>query len=99
MTATSLIASTSASPPPTSPAMREAWQAAQEFEAVFLGQMLHAMMPVDEASAGLAGGRTEGTYRELMNEHLGRAIARSGGIGIAPAIYREMLRQQETGGA
>lgn len=74
---------------------RSAWDAAQEFEAVFLSQMLNAMMPEGLPEGGFGGGRAEGTYRGMMNEQLGRAIARNGGIGIAPAVYREILRQQE----
>ena len=74
---------------------RAAWQAAQEFEAVFLGQMLHAMMPEATPEGSFGGGPAEGTYRGMMNEQLGRAIARSGGIGVAPAVFREILRQQE----
>jgi Rod binding domain-containing protein len=34
------------------------------------------------------------TYRSLLNQELGRQMAAGGGVGIADAVYAEMLKMQ-----
>lgn len=70
-------------------------QAAVEFEAVFLSQMLRPMFAGISADGPFGGGHAEQTYRSMMLDEYGRSIARSGGIGIADAVMREMLGVQE----
>jgi Rod binding domain-containing protein len=41
------------------------------------------------------GGAGEDTYRGLLNQEYGKAIARSGGIGLADTVTREILKMQE----
>jgi len=41
------------------------------------------------------GGEAEKTYRGFMTEQYADSISRSGGIGIADQIYRELVRIQE----
>lgn len=66
-------------------------EAAVEFEAVFLAQMLRGM------SAGLGPDGLFGRepFGSLLGEEYAKVIARSGGIGIADATARELLRLQE----
>jgi Rod binding domain-containing protein len=73
------------------PEMREA---AEEFEAVFLGQILRRV------TEGLTGpgplGRGEDDpFASLLLDEYAKLISRSGGIGVADAVLREMLRAQE----
>ena len=73
-------------------------EAAQEFEAVFLAQMLDTLSrglgrDGAAASAGLFGG--EGPFQDLLSHEIGRLISRTGGIGIADAVLQEMLKMQE----
>ena len=70
-------------------------QAAEDFEAVFLGQMLAPMFAGLETNEYFGGGPGEDVYRSLLVEEYGKAIARSGGVGIADAVERELLRLQE----
>lgn len=68
--------------------------AAEEFEAVFLAQVLQTM----NAGIGGPGPLTEGdneAWASMLQEEYGRLISRSGGIGIADALLREMLKVQE----
>jgi Rod binding domain-containing protein len=70
--------------------------AADEYEAVFLSQMLETMTSGIKTDGPFSGGPAEGIYRSMLNQEYGKAIGKAGGIGIADAVYREMLRIQET---
>ncbi|MFQ5774595.1 MAG: rod-binding protein [Kiloniellaceae bacterium] len=70
-------------------------RAAVEFEAVFLSQMLAPMFEGLETDELFGGGPGEDIYRSILVEEYGKAIARSGGVGIADAVQREILRLQE----
>ncbi len=71
-------------------------KAAEEFESVFLGQMMQAMMPAEGDSSPLAGSsESDEIFNSMMGEEYAKQIAKSGGIGIAGFIERELLGQQE----
>ena len=70
-------------------------QVAQEFEAFFLGQMLQPMFAGLDTDGPLGGGSSEKLWRSMQVTEYGNAMARSGGIGIADAVLREMLAAQE----
>lgn len=70
-------------------------ETAQEFEAVFLSQMMKPMFEGIQADDMFGGGQAEDMYRSLMMDEYGKSIAKSGGIGIADNVMREMLRMQE----
>jgi flagellar protein FlgJ len=78
-----------AAAPPTSPEALE--NAAREFEGIFLAQFL------DSLSAGLSaeGGGESDVYRDMLNDEMAQLISRTGGIGVADAVLREMLKMQE----
>lgn len=67
----------------------------QEFEAIFLGQVLNTISQGVGEKTGFDGGSAEQQWRSILNEHVGRSIAARGGIGIAAAVTRELLRAQE----
>ena len=70
-------------------------RAADEFEAVFISQMLKSMSVGIKTDGPFGGGQSEEIYRDLMNEELGKTISGNGGIGMSDAIYREILKNQE----
>ena len=70
-------------------------QTAQDFEAVFLSQMLKPMFQNLSAEAPFGGGAAEEMWQSLMVDEYGKSIAKSGGIGIADAVMSEMLKLQE----
>jgi len=79
--------------PAIDPRMREA---AEEFEAVFLAQVLQNM----NVGIGGPGPFSEGdneAWSGMLQEEYGRLISRSGGIGVADSLLREMLKMQESG--
>ncbi len=71
-------------------------EAARGFESMALAQMLQPMFATVDLSKGPFGGRQgEAMWRPLMVEEMAKTMARAGGLGIADAVYREMLRTQE----
>lgn len=71
-------------------------QAAEEFESVFLAEMLKPMFAeINKGDGMFDGGSGEEIYRSLMVQEYGKALSNSGGFGIADAVEREMLKMQE----
>lgn len=86
-------AATSTLPPPQIARLR---QAAQDFEAMALGQMLQPMFAtVDSAHGILGGGAAESTLRPMLVDALAKDIAAHGGLGLAAPVFASMLRSQE----
>ncbi len=81
--------------PRGNPQAEAARQTAIEFEAVFLSQMLAPMFEGLDEDPLFGGGPGEDIYRSMLVEEYSNAIARAGGIGIADAVQREILRLQE----
>jgi flagellar protein FlgJ len=73
--------------PPREAAMR---RAAQDLEAVLIGQLLRAM------PFSFAGG-SGGPFADLLVDEYGKLIAKAGGIGVADAVVAQLRRQD--GGA
>ncbi len=96
-TANPITADTAA---PKSDANAEAWRAAaEEFEAIFLAQML-ATMTQGSGLQGLGGGAGAGgdgqdIYQDMFTQEVAKLISRTGGIGVADAVLQEMLKTQE----
>lgn len=77
------------------PGLQDVGKAAQEFEAVFLSQMLSQMWQGVGADDTFGGGEAENTWRGMMVEEYGKQIARAGGMGLADQVMAEMIRMQE----
>ncbi len=70
--------------------------AAVEFEQVFIAQMLDQMFAGVPTDGIFGGGNGESIFRSLLNNEYATIIGRSGGVGIADAVYRELIRLQES---
>ncbi len=73
----------------------EAAKAARDFEAFFLSQVISTMFAGIKSDGYFGGGPGENIFRSLMFREYGKIIARAGGVGIADAVQREILRQQD----
>jgi flagellar protein FlgJ len=83
------LAPQGASAGPDRPGARDAFrQAAQEFEAVFLAQVLAKLNP------GLDGD-DQSPFHDMFNDEVAKLISRSGGVGVADAVLKELLKSQE----
>ena len=74
---------------------RDARKAGTDFEAMFLGQMINHMSAGLKTDKTFGGGHGETAFRSLLNEEYARQMVKSGSVGVADAITRELLRQQE----
>lgn len=68
---------------------------AEEFEALFLAEMLAPVFESVDSDGLFGGGQGEDIYRSMMVQEYGKAIAQAGGVGIAETVQREILRMQE----
>lgn len=75
--------------------MRQIDQAAEDFEAVFLAEMIKPMFEGIEVDEMFGGGKGEEVFRDLMIQEYGKNMAQAGGIGIASFVKDELIRQQE----
>ena len=80
---------------PADQAVNEARRAAEEFEAVFLGEMLAPMFESLDTDGLGGGGMGEQIFRPMLVERYAESLSRSGGVGIADSIVRELMRMQE----
>jgi flagellar protein FlgJ len=67
---------------------------AEQFESVFLNEMLAPMFQGIETDGLGGGGMGEEMFRPMLIEQYATALSHSGGIGLADAIVRELTRMQ-----
>ena len=70
-------------------------ETAQDFEAQFIAQMMENMFSTVETNSEFGGGEAEEVYRSLLVTEYGKLVSRTGGIGVADHVKREMIRMQE----
>ena len=68
---------------------------AEDFEAVFIAEMIKPMFEGIKADSMFGGGNGEEMWKSQLVSEYGKTIAKSGGIGIADAVMGEMIRMQE----
>ncbi|NLH82402.1 MAG: chemotaxis protein [Phyllobacteriaceae bacterium] len=68
---------------------------ATEFEQVYLSTMLKQMFSGLSTEAPFGGGAAEETWRGILVEQYADTISRAGGVGVADAVYRDLLAVQE----
>ncbi len=73
----------------------QARKVAEDFEAVFLSQMLKPMFANLGAEKPFGGGAAEDMWRGMQIDEYGKAISKAGGVGIADSVFREILKAQE----
>lgn len=81
-------------PPARDEVPAEIRRAAQEFEAVFLNQMLAPMFEGLQTDGLGGGGMGEEIFRPMLIERYAQSLTQAGGIGIADSIIRELMRMQ-----
>ena len=74
------------------PATKDAAQAAQQFEALLIGEMLKSMWQTVPQGQLLSGSHEESLYRDMLNEAISNSIAEGRGMGIKDVIFKDMNR-------
>lgn len=64
---------------------------AQEFESVFLEQLLKTMRKTIPKSEFLSGGQSEEIYTYMLDQELSKKLSQRG-IGIADMLYRQLSK-------
>jgi peptidoglycan hydrolase FlgJ len=67
---------------------------AQEFERMFLAQMMQPMFAGLDASGPFGGGMAEDVFRPMLLDQYASSLSAGGGVGVADAVYREILKLQ-----
>jgi Rod binding domain-containing protein len=67
---------------------------AQQFERMFVAEMLQPMFSGIETDGPFGGGQGEEVFRPMLLDQYADAVAKSGGVGIADAVLKEILRLQ-----
>jgi Rod binding domain-containing protein len=79
--------------PEPSPEIR---RVAEEFESVFLNEMIAPMFENIDTDGLGGGGEGERMFRPMLIEQYADAISKAGGVGIADSIIAELMRMQTT---
>ena len=74
---------------------KQARKISEDFEGVFLSQMLQPMFENIKPEAPFGGGNSEAMWRSMQIEEYGKAITKAGGIGIADKVLSEIIKLQE----
>ena len=79
------------------PSRDKAKATAQDFESMFLEQTLDRLFASGGTEGPLGDNGTGGeVYRSMLVKEYAGNIAKSGGVGIADQVYREILKMQES---
>jgi len=70
-------------------------EAAEQFESFFIGQMLEYMHTGVSGQGYFGGGHAEDVWRSMLNQEYGKEIAKSSSLGVADAVMRSLLSNQE----
>ena len=71
-------------------------KAANDFEAMVIGQFLQPMFDtVDTTKSAFGGGSAEAAWKPMLVQEIGKQIAAHGGFGLAEPVYAAMMRMQE----
>ncbi len=73
----------------------EAEQSAKEFEAFFISRMMESMFEGISTDGMFGGGQAEKIYRSLLINEYGKAMAKTGSIGVADEVMRSIIEMQE----
>jgi peptidoglycan hydrolase FlgJ len=68
---------------------------AQDFEAMFIGQMFQPMFESVGTDPNFGGGHGEDVMRSFLVQEYGKIAAKSGHLGIAAQVKNEMIKMQD----
>ncbi|MGV2497362.1 rod-binding protein [Pelagerythrobacter aerophilus] len=73
-------------------------EAARQFEAIFVRQMLSAARNADFGGDELFGGKGDETFHEMRDARFAELAASTGALGLATSIEAQLARFVEPGG-
>lgn len=94
MPVTALAPLNGVAPAPLHPQMQEIRRVAEEFEAMVLSELLGPVFEQIDPNGLGGGGAGEQMFRPMLVQQYAAAMARSGGVGLADSVIRELTRLQ-----
>ena len=73
---------------------QQAEAVAEQFERMFVSEMLKPMFEGIKTDGPFGGGNAEDTFRPMLLDQYADGVAKGGGIGIKDAVLKEILRMQ-----
>lgn len=70
-------------------------QTAQDFEAMFIAEMVKPMFQGISTDGLFGGGKGEEVFRGLLIQEYGKLMAQTGSVGIADHVKEHMIKVQE----
>ncbi|GHV15091.1 hypothetical protein AGMMS49938_12480 [Fibrobacterales bacterium] len=70
------------------------WKAAQEFEAMFVHQMMKSMRKTVPQDEEMSSGRR--IFTEMLDEQISNSASKNGSFGIAKMVYKELAGENAT---
>lgn len=70
-------------------------EAARDFEALFMAEMMKPMFEGISTEAPFGGGKTEDVFRGFLLREYGQLISQTGSIGLADFVRTAMVEMQE----
>ena len=89
----SINAAAGAAPAKTEAPDPKALQAARDFEAIFVRQMLKSLEKTTAAGCGAQASAGEKTYGSMIVDTLSDSISKAGGLGLADVIARSLVAE------
>ena len=68
-------------------------KACEDFESIFISQMLKEMRESIPKSGLLDGGSEQDAYLSLFDEAFSKSMAQGGGIGLGKILYQNVMKQ------
>jgi Rod binding domain-containing protein len=75
------------------------YRVSQEFEAIFIKQMLNVMRKSVSKTGLMDGGMAEEIFEDMLYDEYAQKMAESGSFGIADMIYRQLTPNEAPNGA
>ncbi len=75
--------------------LAKAEETAENFEAFFISKMMESMFEGISTDGMFGGGHAEKIYRSLLLDEYGKAMAKTGSIGVKDEVMRSILEMQE----
>jgi flagellar protein FlgJ len=95
----SVDAALTAGADPLTPRPKGVAEAARQFEALLIRQMLQSARGDEPGWFGSGGGAGSATAADLAEEHFARAMSQSGGLGLSAQIVASLSRGSQPRGS
>lgn len=67
-------------------------EASQEFEAYFINTLFKEMRKTIQEGGLVEKSQARTTFEEMLDEEMSKSVSKTGGIGLADMIYKNMLK-------